>query len=493
MKQTTPTAGIWTVLIITVSTLLYISCNGAFGGSPAAPENLIATTTEEGRIILSWDEPKHAGVYYVYRGDTADFEPKDGAEEGNFQASANMPGFIDRNITEEQSYYYKVAAANIYGENPSPPSNTAEGRSHFYRWSSGAGLAPSSETFADAAKALNSDGLSAAALVSSKTGAEGNVSVYLETDTGFVLLSDPASPKVPATLPRKSIALVAQGEENLYLAHASESGGIKVRLWNGASWEAFGPDNGTVGGAGYPGAFDVSLAVSNDILYAAFIYERTGPTDRHPALFQRPLSGTGAWTILSEPDTFEALSGVTDFSGLSLSAATGAPTVMLESEADPGIKELRVYRYGSGQWSALGARLLTEAPLSGSGSLAYGGNPAYLYALFSPEATPGIKVFRFANQAWEEISPAGLHVPASDEKTGIAFRRGQPAVIFVSSIGRISVLEYSGSQWNSLTETDRLPEGDSWTGSGVSLTGAEQKLSALYLTSEDKAELRKFE
>lgn len=82
---------------------------------------LTADTTVPGQVTLSWTEPASRSgiaVYQIYRGLTADFDPKDGVVVANTKET----GYTEVLDTTHDYYYYKVLAWNdIY--NSSPTSN----------------------------------------------------------------------------------------------------------------------------------------------------------------------------------------------------------------------------------------------------------------------------------------------------------------------------------------------------------------------------------
>lgn len=79
---------------------------------PAAPTQLVATPGD-GQIRLDWRPPQDAAGYIVQRGGSAG-GPYD--EIGR----AAVPRFTDTDLTNGDTWYYVVIAANAAGE--SPPS-----------------------------------------------------------------------------------------------------------------------------------------------------------------------------------------------------------------------------------------------------------------------------------------------------------------------------------------------------------------------------------
>ncbi|MGO8673381.1 MAG: fibronectin type III domain-containing protein [Capsulimonadaceae bacterium] len=76
---------------------------------PAAPANVVARA-HDGRNSLRWDASRGAASYNVYRGTKPDGEDATPLIE-------NVPdhAFVDRNVTDATTYYYKVAAVNAGG------------------------------------------------------------------------------------------------------------------------------------------------------------------------------------------------------------------------------------------------------------------------------------------------------------------------------------------------------------------------------------------
>lgn len=83
------------------------------GGPPSCPKNVKAEAKENGEIELSWGSVEEADSYKIYRSG-------EGAAFSKF-ASTRDPGFVDRATEVEQSYRYRVVAANEAGESQQCP------------------------------------------------------------------------------------------------------------------------------------------------------------------------------------------------------------------------------------------------------------------------------------------------------------------------------------------------------------------------------------
>lgn len=82
---------------------------------PSSPQDLIASVGN-GQVQLAWKCPKSNGWspiinYNIYRGTSP-------GNEVFLATIGNITTFIDKNVTNGQSYYYKVSAINGAGEGP---------------------------------------------------------------------------------------------------------------------------------------------------------------------------------------------------------------------------------------------------------------------------------------------------------------------------------------------------------------------------------------
>jgi len=87
-------------------------------GAPSAPANLTATPGNR-RVVLRWSDSKRAASYTVYRSQSSG-----GQNAIRIAANIRFTTFTDSNRTNGVTYYYKVAAVNIFGA--SPLSNEAK-------------------------------------------------------------------------------------------------------------------------------------------------------------------------------------------------------------------------------------------------------------------------------------------------------------------------------------------------------------------------------
>ncbi|UCE74687.1 MAG: fibronectin type III domain-containing protein, partial [Methanomassiliicoccales archaeon] len=82
-------------------------------GVPSAPQDLLVIAGD-GQVILTWSEPGSDGGsqitnYKIYKGDTPDGETL-------LTTLSNVLIFIDTDLTNGKTYYYKVSAVNDVGE-----------------------------------------------------------------------------------------------------------------------------------------------------------------------------------------------------------------------------------------------------------------------------------------------------------------------------------------------------------------------------------------
>jgi len=82
---------------------------------PSVPRNLV-TTTDDGKVMLSWQIPATNGGlaimnYYLYRGTSP-------GNEAFYTILGNETAYIDTGISNTQAYYYKITAVNGVGEGP---------------------------------------------------------------------------------------------------------------------------------------------------------------------------------------------------------------------------------------------------------------------------------------------------------------------------------------------------------------------------------------
>jgi len=86
----------------------------AIGGSPSAPRNL-ESTAGDGHVNLVWDPPLDNGgsnikEYKIYRG------PSSGEESYFDSVDESITSYNDNDLTNGQTYYYKISAVNDDGE-----------------------------------------------------------------------------------------------------------------------------------------------------------------------------------------------------------------------------------------------------------------------------------------------------------------------------------------------------------------------------------------
>lgn len=84
-----------------------------YGTEPIAPRNLSAAILNE-KVTLNWvDAPFNEDGFYIYRSES---------ESGPFELltssviSANSTSFVDNNVVDGQTYFYKATAYNAFGE-----------------------------------------------------------------------------------------------------------------------------------------------------------------------------------------------------------------------------------------------------------------------------------------------------------------------------------------------------------------------------------------
>ncbi|MBA7631070.1 hypothetical protein ES703_38597 [subsurface metagenome] len=89
---------------------------------PAVPTSLMATALSASHIALDWASNTEADFdhYSVYRSTTSGFTPG----TGTFVDNTTVSNYLDKGLTEGTTYYYKVTAVDLFG-NESDPSAQA--------------------------------------------------------------------------------------------------------------------------------------------------------------------------------------------------------------------------------------------------------------------------------------------------------------------------------------------------------------------------------
>ena len=105
------------------------ACGFSLTGRPAPPTGIAASTTEPGRIVVTWSPVPGAGVYYVYRALSAEGP---WGEPGPFgpvpYRTVIDPELVDTDV-DPITYYYRVSAGDPTGQTESGLSAVVEGRS----------------------------------------------------------------------------------------------------------------------------------------------------------------------------------------------------------------------------------------------------------------------------------------------------------------------------------------------------------------------------
>lgn len=98
------------ILIITIA----IPKNTYASSVPSAPTNLTATVANTNQIYLTWNSVSYSTGYFIYRATSPS-----GAY--SIIASPTNTTYIDTNLSQNTTYYYKVKAANSAGSSSYSP------------------------------------------------------------------------------------------------------------------------------------------------------------------------------------------------------------------------------------------------------------------------------------------------------------------------------------------------------------------------------------
>jgi hypothetical protein len=116
--------------LLLTAVLLSSACNGWYSFTTDAPAG--QATGRKGdspAITIKWNAVRNAGVYYIYRADSAD------ASTDAWKLLAQTAGlaYIDTDIIWDQPYYYRITPADPWG-NAGQPSPVFSGITWQYSW-----------------------------------------------------------------------------------------------------------------------------------------------------------------------------------------------------------------------------------------------------------------------------------------------------------------------------------------------------------------------
>ncbi len=476
---------LWGAFLLLAALSPLASCNGYFGGSPQVPTGVSASQgTFEDKIEISWTAPDFAGVYHIYRGMETGFT----ADSDSYLGSTSYTVFIDTDVEPEIPCYYTVTAANLFGQNESPPSAEVSGFTHLFRWAAPATI----ETGArETAVSVDSDGVPYIAVVSS---ADGAVSLWYEDDGTLTSAAAPSTSAVQtpkASAGPRVLDLVFSGNR-LFLGVVDSSTGITVLEYDteNDSWSPFGsPFGGTTAAAGF-----LHLAADTSALYAAFIDDTDNDGVETPEVWTAPLSGLVAWSRL-DGDGLDALAAPASetCTGISFTLVDDVPTILCEIASD----SVAAFRYANSAWSPLGDPVYTGDPVDGSASIAWDAAGEILYAAYG-EATGAPAAAMFEDGEWTPIPPASAGLCGG--RIEILIRSDAPVLLFEKSFGGIGAFLYDPEEevWEDIASAGRMAAvsgeeaEDTFSGSDPALAADGPYLFCAFIDDGD-AKLRSFE
>ncbi len=232
-----------------VSTLAVLSAC-TLGGPPSVPRGLTASKDLHDKIELAWDEDPNAGVYHVYRGETAGLT---GADE-EYIGSTALNAFIDIDVETDVTYWYAVSAADPFGNNVTDLSEEASGVAPDLIWSLPVTMSENS-----AAAVLAAGGTSPAVVTADTT--DGTLTWY-EYDEEAGWTAGTESPGTAADAAFMTASVIG-GDLHVAFTDANASGALTVRSYTGEEdrWETLGTADTTAAVSG-----PISLAGSGDLI-----------------------------------------------------------------------------------------------------------------------------------------------------------------------------------------------------------------------------------
>ena len=146
----------------------------------------------------------------------------------------------------------------------------------------------------------------------------------------------------------------------------SGAGHVRIYEYSAGSWTQLGADIDGEAAGDYSGC---SVSLSSDgtaVAIGARLNDGTGSNAGHVRIYEY---SAGSWTQLGADIDGEALE---DYSGCSVSLSSGGDTVAIGASSNDGAGgnagHARIYEYGAGSWSQLGADIDGEAVGDYSGS-----------------------------------------------------------------------------------------------------------------------------
>jgi len=431
-------------ITVLVSTLAVLSAC-TLGGPPYVPTGLTASTDLHNKIELAWDEDPNAGVYHVFRGETA------GLTDEDYIGSTAMNAFIDIEVETDVTYWYAVSAADPFGNNETPLSEEVSGVAPDLVWSPPATISENS-----AAAVLAAGGTNPAVITADATG--GAMTWYeYDEEAGWT-----AATESPGTAADAAVvaASVIGGDLHVAFTDANAADALTVRSYTGEEdgWETLGEADtiATVSGpislAG-SGSFlnpEVYLGYLNGTAAAAKYYPNAvaewadlgtldppvtattvrllvfgGNTyiiyeDAGPSLAGQVYEDPAGWTAL--PD-----SGVTDITDGYLAVAAGTDSIYLAYSDAADTDTLSFLEYSAGAWYDLGS--ISGVEISGPLDLAV--LDGVLYAAYVT-ATSTV-VSRYVDEAWEiTANNPDVDTPAAAEDLDLGLHGGTLRLLTVS-------------------------------------------------------------